>query len=161
MDEGSVTPDAGVDRLIWAPPFGAAGLNDTVHKEDPPAEKLVGMQVKVDIVPVPEEEIAIEAALVTEPALALIIAVWVPVEVVVVAVNWTDLPLAATVTDAGTVTPVAVVDTLTAKPPVAAAELIDTVQIEEVPDAMLLGLQVKLERTGAVRATEAAFDDPL
>jgi len=120
------------------------------------------LQFNTVIVPLPaEEEMVIEADFVTEPAVALMTAVCAAVELVVVAVNWTDVVLAATVTDAGTVTPVAVVETLTAKPPVGAAELIDAVQVEEAPGAMLVGLQVRFESTGAVRAIEAAFHDPL
>ena len=69
--------------------------------------------------------------------------------------------MAATVTDAGRVTPLAVVDRLTTTPPLAATELIEAVQVEEAPGAMLVGLQVRFESTGAVRATETVLDDPL
>jgi hypothetical protein len=141
---------------------GAAGLKYTVQEEEAPAMKVVGLQVNNDIVPLPtEEEIVMDADFVTEPAEALMTTVWAGVELVVVAVNWAEVPFAATVTVAGTVTPVAVVDTLTAKPPLAAAELIDAVHVEEAPGAMLLGLHVKFERAGAVRGIEAVFDDPL
>jgi len=105
-------------------------------------------------------KIATDADFVTEPTLALMIAFCVGVEPVVVAVNWTDVPLAAMVTNAGTVTPVAVVDTPTGKPRVEAGELIDAVQVDDAPAAMLFGLQVKLERTGAVRGIETVSDDP-
>ena len=77
------------------------------------------------------------------------------------AVNWTDVALAAIVTEEGTVTPVAVVDTLTTNPPLAAAELIEAVHVEEAAGAMLVGLQVRFESTGAVSGIEAVFDDPL
>ena len=83
----------------------------------------------------------------------------------VVTVNLADVALAAIVTEEGTVTPVAVVDRLTANPPPAAAELIDAVQVDDAPGAMLAGLQVRVESTGvvraAVRAIEAVFEEPL
>lgn len=141
---------------------GAGVLKDTVQEEGVPATKVVGLQVNVDIVPLPTGAgMAIDADFVTEPAVALMTAVCAGVELVVVAANWTEVVLAATVTDAGIVTPAAGVDRLTANPPVAAIELIATVQVDEAPGAMLVGLQVKVESTGAVRAIEAVFAVPL
>jgi hypothetical protein len=51
MEEGSVTPAALVERSIWAPPAGAAGLKYTVQEEEAPAAKTVGRQFNSVIVP--------------------------------------------------------------------------------------------------------------
>jgi hypothetical protein len=83
----------------------------------------------------------------------VIVAVWAGVEAAVVAENEATIAFAGTTTDAGTVTPDALVETPTVTPPDGAEELIVTVHTEAAPAVMLVGLQVIPD---TCRVTEAA-----
>ena len=72
--------------------------------------------------------------------------------VVVVALNVAEVAAAATVTDAGTVRVVPVLVNVTLAPPVGAALVRVTVQVEEAFCPKLVGLHVSVDtRTGATR----------
>jgi len=133
------TPVAGVDGVTARPPVGAPADNATVQLEDCPATRLAGLQVT------PDNAAAIrtfsEPILVTVPTVAEIVAVSAGVERSAEAVNCAEAMFAGIVSDAGTLTPVAVVTSDTATPPAYAGEFSDTVQVEEVPATMVPGLQ--------------------
>lgn len=148
--------------VIRAPPAGAVVPRKIEQVEDDPGVRLVGLHIRVETVAVVAEVVMVsEAVFVTEPAVALMIAVCEGAVLAVVTLNPMDVAFAGTVTEAGIVTPVAAVERLTGMPLAAAVELIDTVQVEELPAVRLVGLQVRLESTGAFRAMAAVVEEPL
>jgi len=125
------TPVAVVDGVIARPPVGAPEASVTVQLEDCPAARLAGLQVRPDNTAVAST--FSEPFLITVPAFAAIVAVAEGAEASVEAVNCAEVVLAGIVSDAGTLTPIAVVESDTATPPAYAGEFSDTVQVEDVP----------------------------
>jgi hypothetical protein len=76
------------------------------------------------------------------------VAVWLDVTVPSVAVNVTDVEPAGTVTDPGTVSRLLELDSVTAVDPVGTATLNATVQVDEVPDVSVVGVQVTDDSSG-------------
>ena len=158
-DAGTVTPVAVVPRVTTEPPAGAAEVMVTVQEDEAPAATLAGLHTRLDNEIDPVESVSM-AVLVTAFATALIAAFCAGAVLTVVAVNGADVAFAGTITEAGTVTPVADVDTATDNPLPAAAALSHTVQVAEEPTVTLVGLHVRLESVAAVRAILAVLDDP-
>jgi len=81
------------------------------------------------------------------------------VRVPVVAVKVAVVAAAATVTEAGTVSAVVLLDSVTEAPPVGAAFVRVTVHVEEPFEERLVGLQASVDiNTGAVRLTVAVAE---
>lgn len=76
-------------------------------------------------------------------------------------VNVADVLPDATVTEEGTVAEVVLLDSLTAIPPAGAVRLSETVPVELVPPATVVGLRLNDARLGGVTVRLAAFEtDP-
>jgi len=79
--------------------------------------------------------------------IAVMVADWVVVIVPTVAVKVVEAPWAGTVTDAGTVSAVLLLESVTALPPVGADSFRVTVQVVDAPELTLLGLHARAETT--------------
>jgi hypothetical protein len=92
---------------------------------------------------------------------AVTVALWVVLIVPAVAVNVAEVPLAGTVTDAGTVSEALLSERATLDPPAGAALFRVTVQVVEAPEFTLVGLHAKLEtKIGATRLNGALWEAP-
>jgi len=157
-DAGTVTPLATslLERVTTVPPAGAGPDRVTVPDELAPPVTDVGFRAALSSV----GAVTVSAAvLVVEPRTALIVAETLAVTPVVEVVKVAVVLPEATVTDAGTVTPLAVLllERLTAVPPVGAGLESVTVPVELVPPITEVGLRVTPLRTGAVTAIVVVF----
>jgi hypothetical protein len=104
---------------------------------------VVGLQVTVDT---STGATRLREALWEAPfRVALMVADWVVVIVAAVAVKVAEVLFAGTVTDAGTVSAVLLLESPTALPPAGAAWLRVTVHVALAPEFTLVGLQTKAE----------------
>jgi hypothetical protein len=89
-------------------------------------------------------------------------AFWLAVTVPAVAVKLAELVPAATLTEAGTVNAVALLDSVTAIPPAPAGCEIVTTQVDVPPELRLVGLHdSKLTKAGATSEIDAVCEPPL
>jgi hypothetical protein len=140
------TPVAVVEGVIGKPPVGAAEASVTVQVEDCPALRLAGLQVTPDNTAVVST--FNEPFLITVPACAAIVAISEGAEGSAEAVKSAEVMFAGTLSDAGTLTPVAVVESDTETPPAYAGEFSDTVQVVDVPALTVAGLHKTDKRMG-------------
>jgi hypothetical protein len=130
-----------LDNATLDPPAGAVWVSVTVQVLAPLCPKLVGLHAT------PETSTG-ATRLITNvcevlPSVAVTVALWLLVIVLdAVAMNFAVVVPAATVTEAGTVSEVLLLDSATLDPPVGAAEFRVTVQLEEAPGIRLPGLHV-------------------
>ncbi len=138
-DAGTVNAAALLDNVTAMPPVTAACDSVTVHADVPLEFRLVGLQDSwLTVVDASSE---IDAVLELPLYEAVTTAVCVAVNVPAVAVKFADVAPDATVTDAGTVNAVSLLDSVTAAPPVPAACVRVTVHVEVPPVPRLAGLQ--------------------
>ena len=141
-EAGTVSNPLLLDSVMLAPPAGAAEDTVTVHVELLPVARAVGLH--------PIELIKIGGVNETTAVCVLLLYVAVmvadPLVVIVpaVAVNVALVAPAGTVTDAGTVISALLLESVTTMPPVGAACLRVTVQVEDPPVASDVGLQFRL-----------------
>ena len=148
-DAGSVRYELLSESATTLPPAGAAWFNVIVQVVDEPELTLAGLQVK------PDTAGATKLTLVTCEApfrTAVIVALWFAVTTPALAVNVVELLFAATVTDAGTVSAALFDEIATALPPVGAASFKVIVQVVELPELTVAGLQAsEVTTAGSMR----------
>ena len=141
-DACTVNEAALLDSVTTAPPvFDTV----TVHVELPPDPKLVGLHVS----PLTTIDVAseIEVVCALPFSVAVMVAAWSLVIVPAVAVNVAVVLPDPTVTEAGTVSAPALLDSVTVVPPVFDTV---TVHVELAPEPRLVGLHVSPLTTAAV-----------
>jgi len=139
IEAGTVSDAALLESDTVAPPvFDTV----TVHVELAPEAKLVGLQVRLLSVTGALSEMV--AVCVLPFRVPVIVAVRSLAIVPAVAVNVAVVLVDPTVTEAGTVSVAALLDSATVAPPVFDTV---TVQVETAPEARVVGLQVRLLRT--------------
>jgi len=148
-DAGSVRYELLSESATTLPPAGAAWFNVIVQVVDEPELTLVGLQVKPDTAGATKLTlVACEAPFRT----AVIVALWFAVTTPALAVNVVELLFAATVTDAGTVSAALFDEIATALPPVGAASFKVIVQVVELPELTVAGLQAsEVTTAGSIR----------
>lgn len=141
IEAGTVNDPLSLESATVAPPAGAAPDRFTVQLDVPPALTLVGVHVTELSMICGTSEMVVAWELppndaVTPAVRLLVIAPAVAVKVAV------DAP-AATVTDAGTVSKAWLLDSETTEPPATDAPDRVTVQVDDVADASVAGLQLR------------------
>ena len=154
IDAGTVSTVLLLVSVTAPPPVGAACVNVTVQVLEAFCPKLVGLQAKDDTVTGATRLTVAFAELLLY--VAVTVALWLLAMVVVVALKVPVVAPAATVIDAGTVSTVLLLVSVTAAPPVGAACVNVTVQVLEAFCPRLVGLHASEETvTGATRLTVA------
>ncbi len=151
IEAGTVTLALPLVSATVRPPLGAASVKTTEQEEVPGAFTEVGVQfralncgtgltvmVEVLLVPPAEAVTTDVVEVVTEPALAAKVLLVAP---------------ANTVTEAGTVNALSLLETLTAVPPIGAPCVRVAVQVAEVPGVSDVGLQASEDTAGADGST--------
>ncbi len=159
-DAGTVNAAALLDSETVTPPLPAAPDNVTVHADVPPEFRLVGVQeTRLTVIGGTSRIDAVRELLLYD---AVTTAVWLVVIVPAVAVKFADVAPEATVTEAGTVNAAALLDNVTAMPPVPAACDSVTVHADVPPELRLVGLQVtRLTVVGATSEIDTVCELPL
>ena len=154
IDAGTVSTVLLLVSVTAAPPVGAACVNVTVQVLDAFCPKLVGLQAKDDTVTGATRLTVAFAELLLY--VAVTVALWLLAMVLVVALKVPVVAPAATVIDAGTVSTVLLLVSVTAAPPVGAACVNVTVQVLDAFCPKLVGLHASDDTvTGATRLTVA------
>ncbi len=154
IDAGTVSTVLLLVSVTAAPPVGAACVNVTVQVLDAFCPKLVGLHAKDDTVTGATRLTVALAELLLY--VAVTVALWLLAMVLVVALKVPVVAPAATVIDAGTVSTVLLLVSVTAAPPVGAACVNVTVQVLDAFCPKLVGLHAKDDTvTGATRLTVA------
>ncbi|HUI58056.1 MAG TPA: hypothetical protein VLY04_23945 [Bryobacteraceae bacterium] len=140
-DAGTVTTVLLLVSATALPPVGAAWFSVTVQVLEALGPRLAGLQASaVTVVGAVKLIVALCELL---PKVALTVADCAVVKVPVVALKVAEVAPAATVTDAGTVNAVLLLDNATALPPAGAAWFSVTVQVLEALGPTLAGLHAK------------------
>ena len=158
-EAGTVSEALLSERATVLPPVGTAWFRVTVQVVDVPEFTLVGLQARaVTSMGATRVKLAVWEALFS---VAVMVAVWLVVMVPRLAVKVVEVLLAGTVTEAGTLSAVLLLERATALPPVGAAWFRVTVQVVDAPEFTLVGLQASVETsTGATRLKVAVWEVP-
>ncbi len=147
-DAGTVSAAASLDSATVTPPELAARDSVTVQADVPPELRLAGVH---------ETRLTVAGAIsstenvcVLPLYVAVTTAVWLLEIVPAVAVKLAVLEPLRTVTDPGTVSAAALLDSVTATPPLPAAFDRVTTQLAVPPELRLVGVQVSDVRAGGV-----------
>ena len=156
-DAGTVATAKLLVRPTFNPPVGALAVSVTVPVAEMPPTTVAGFTPsdRTDgafIVRVPAFEMPLKVA--------EIVASFCALTALVFTANVAELWPAATVTDAGTVATVTLLDTLTTKPPVGASPLKETVPTDELPPRTELGEKVTDDTVGGVMVRVTDFVCP-
>lgn len=160
IEDGAVRAGLVLASVTTAPPEGAGWDRMTVQAPAAFGPRIVGLhdseETRTDVARV----MVVFAEL---PLLAAVtVAVEVPLKAVVVALNVAEVAEAATVTEAGTVSPELVFDRLMLTPPAGAAWDRVTVQVLEAFGPSVLGVQdSEVTDTGATNVSVLLADLPL
>ncbi|MGC4053270.1 MAG: hypothetical protein QM757_28535 [Paludibaculum sp.] len=166
--EAATVTEAGTTRMVLLsesvtarPDDGAAPLSWTVQVVLAPEASAVGEQVR-ELTVIVDSGPSVRVAVWEAPfSVAVRTADWLLETVPAFAVKVAVEAPAATVTEVGAVSSVELLASVTAWPPVGAAADRVTVQVEELPEVRLVGLQVRLLTTvAAAMVTEAVLDVP-
>jgi len=158
-EAGTVSPLELLLSATEAPPDGAACEMVTVQVAVAPADSEEGLQATDETVATTRLTVAVAE----EPLrVAVTTALWLLEKVPAVAVKVALVALAATVTEAGTGSAVALLLSATEAPPDGAACEMVTVQVVAVPEGSVLGLQATDETVAeTTRLTVAVAEEPL
>jgi len=128
------------DSMRTLPPDGAGWFKVTVQMLLAGGVIVPGLQARAETA---TAAVRLKVALWEAPLrVAVTVAVWLVVIVPAVAVKVADVPLAGTVTHAGTVSAKPLPESATILPPAGAAWLSVTVQVVDAPEANVPGLQI-------------------
>ena len=141
------------------PPTGAGLVSDAVQLVCAPEAMLAGAHVRDERAG--GAETVNEAVFDTLFQLAVMTAGVSVVTAAAVAVNVAVVAPAATVTEAGTVRAMLLLERSTAAPPAGAAAVSLTVQAAEEPEATLVGVQVSVDNVGGVSPSVKVLAPPL
>jgi hypothetical protein len=149
---------AETDTLM--PPAGAWAERVRVQVEDAPASSVVALHANPETsTGASRLRVVLWEALLS---VAVMVAAWVVLMVPRLAANVADALLTGTVTDAGTVSAVLLLESPTVLPPLGVVWVRVTVQVLEAPEFTLVGLQTSADtRVGATRLNEAVWEEAL
>jgi hypothetical protein len=143
-DAGTVSKVLLLASLTEEPPGGAFCVSVTVQALAAPGARLEGLHASVNMSTGADTPIA--AVIELPPRVAVKVALWsLVIKAAAVALNVAVVAPAATVTDAGTMSKVLLLVSLTDEPPVGAAWVSVTVHVLTAPCPRLPGLQVNVE----------------
>src|SRR5580658_10739052 len=157
-DAGTVSDALLLESPTALPPNGAAWLSVTVQVLAAPEFTLVGVQASAET---SVGAIRFKVALCEElPKVAVTVPDWLVVIAAAVALKVAEVLFAGTVTDAGTMSAVLLLESPTALPPNGAAWLRVTVQVLAAPEFTLVGVQASAETSvGAIRFKVALCEE--
>jgi hypothetical protein len=154
-EDGTVAELELLANVTFKPPVGAGSFKVAVPVEEVPPDTLAGLRV-TEAKP---GGVIVKVAVTEAPViLAVIVAVFCAETTTVLTVKVAEVLPAATVTLAGTVAVVELLDSFTTIPPVKAAPVSVTVPVDEAPPAKVLGLKLTLDRVAAVIVRVAVWD---